>query len=211
MPIHPLNLGGSPQNGLFPRGGMPLGPSPVSSALVSDANKAGPTLSDRARDFGVADALASPIRIESGTIAEAIAEMLAAGLHGRAASRDRQAGLDEETRAQKLEDGERSAYSDALNLSLDPSLSGADRTGLIARALGGANPQAGFEYQQAQQPDAEAQQLEAIIAQLPPDQQALARLNPQAYVAGIMRHRYPPPSQAQRHSDALDADEWEAF
>lgn len=42
-----------------------------------------------------------------------------------------------------------------------------------------------------------AQQAEALIASLPPDEQALARLNPQAYVAGIMRHRYPAPSRAR--------------
>jgi hypothetical protein len=46
------------------------------------------------------------------------------------------------------------------------------------------------EAQRAREQEAE---MEAMIAQLPPDQQMLARMNPQAFVGGMMRHRYPAP------------------
>lgn len=55
-------------------------------------------------------------------------------------------------------------------------------------------------------------QINAVIAALPSDQQALARLNPQAYVAGIMRNRFPAPARPRAGSTAPalpDGFDWE--
>jgi hypothetical protein len=48
---------------------------------------------------------------------------------------------------------------------------------------------------EAQREREEAAQMEADIARLPVEQQLLARMNPQAFVGGMMRHRYPAPQR----------------
>ena len=58
---------------------------------------------------------------------------------------------------------------------------------------------------EAQSEREEEAEMEAMIATLPPDQQMLARMNPQAYVGGMMRHRYPAPDRGG--GDAIEEDE----
>lgn len=64
---------------------------------------------------------------------------------------------------------------------------------------------------EAEREAAQRQQLEAYIAGLPQDQQLLARLNPQAYVAGIMRHRYPAPRSASSANEPYNDPDLEPF
>ena len=61
------------------------------------------------------------------------------------------------------------------------------------------------EAQRAREEEAE---MEAMIATLPPDQQMLARMNRQAFVSGIMRHRYPAPQRGGIGEEESDADGW---
>lgn len=75
----------------------------------------------------------------------------------------------------------------------------------------GAQQARDLEISEAQREREQAAQMEAMIAQLPPDQQMLARMNPQAFVGGMMRHRYPAPSTRSPYDTAPDAEEWEAF
>jgi hypothetical protein len=61
---------------------------------------------------------------------------------------------------------------------------------------------------EAQREREEEAEMEAMIAQLPPDQQMLARMNRQAFVSGMMRHRYPAPRAGGIGEDETDADGW---
>lgn len=63
--------------------------------------------------------------------------------------------------------------------------------------------QAADEQQRAQ---AQRAQIEQIISALPPEQQALARLNPEGFVTGMMRHRFPAPRQPA--GEQADPDGW---
>ena len=62
------------------------------------------------------------------------------------------------------------------------------------------------QSQEARAEQEQRAQMEAIISQLPPDQQAFARLNPEGYVSGIMRHRFPAPRGAD--GGQTDPDGW---
>lgn len=63
------------------------------------------------------------------------------------------------------------------------------------------------DTQEAQYTATRRQQLEQYIASLPPDQQLLARLNPEGFVNGMMRHRYPAPRRSGEDGIA-DDDGW---
>lgn len=74
------------------------------------------------------------------------------------------------------------------------------------RTIDGKNDRAA-DAQEAQYTASRGQQLEQIIASLPPEQQVLARLNPEGYVNGMMRHRYPAPHRSGEDGIA-DDDGW---
>lgn len=65
-----------------------------------------------------------------------------------------------------------------------------------------------WEQDQDQQRQARERQaqIELIISQLPPDQQVYARLNPEAFVTGIMRNRYPAPQRGAASHAQVDPD-----
>jgi hypothetical protein len=168
-------------------------------------------LPSTARSYGIAEALSNPIDVQSGSVAEALAEMLASGLHGRAARNEREREETEQNEARQRSFNERGAYSEALAQLLDPTLAQQPNAAArVASTLGRANPEAGFSYYQSQQPSAEDRRLESIIASLPPDQQALARMNPEGYVNGMMRHRFPAPQRpsANGYGGATDEEGW---
>lgn len=116
--MRPVDLG-QPSSSL---GGV--APKTMPIQLGTAGPNAQPQITQDARGYGMAQALANPVTVESGGWGEAIAEALAAGLQGRVASRERQRELDEETRGRKLEEGQRMAISEAL-ANFDPSNPGA--------------------------------------------------------------------------------------
>jgi hypothetical protein len=170
---------------VLPQGvaGLQYGLNPQRQQAPQQQPQQRPQMDPRVRNAGLVEALSSPVSVESGGIPEAIAEALAVGLRGRAARRERQTELDTETRTQKIEDDDR-----AMERRVQEAQ--------IARALAGA---------EGEQPDPA---LEAAISRLPQDQQDLARMNPQAFVGGIMRHRYPAPQRGGIGEEESDADGW---
>lgn len=117
MPINPLMLaqgGAGLQYGLRP-------PQQMVQALAQPpSEKRGPQYDQGAYNSGIMEALANPIRIESGSWGEALAEALAAGLRGQAVRNERQDDLNRETIEQKREEAPRRAISDAL-AGFDPA------------------------------------------------------------------------------------------
>lgn len=167
-------------------------------------------IQQRSQRYGLAEALADPIQVTSGTWGEAAAEALAGGIRGRIAMGERRHELEQEQQ-------QRQAFTNATRAAIDPNAPDDQRGNRIAEALLETNPEAALQYHQEQQPtpemrqqQQERQRIEAIISQLPPDQQALARLNPEGFVSGMMRHQFPAP---QRSAPTFDpsSDEWEPF
>lgn len=134
MPINPLILaqgGAGLQYGLRPQ-------QQLAQALTQPpGDKSGPRYDGGAYNAGIMEALANPIRVESGSWGEALAEALAGGLRGQAVRNERQAELNAETRTQKIEDGRQQAISDALT-NFDPQ----NPQGMVERLRQGAPEQA---------------------------------------------------------------------
>jgi hypothetical protein len=155
----------------------------------------GTDIDTRARNYGLAEALAEPIQVTSGGWGEALAEAVAGGIRGRTA-------MDERRRELEGEQRRREAYTNATRAAIDPAAPLEQRNQRVTESLLPEDPQAALQYFQSQQPtqemrqqEQERQRVEAIISQLPPDQQALARLNPEGFVNGMMRHRFPAPQR----------------
>jgi len=141
----PIQLGGQ---------GLQLGaiPPQLAAALAAaqppQARPAAPEQPrSTARAYGVAEALAQPIEVTSGSWVEALAEGLAGGLRGRAAMQERQRVEGEEARERKMDDGRRLGYAEALRIQGE----GGDDNA-IAQALAGGDPQAAFTWRNERQP-----------------------------------------------------------
>lgn len=191
--------------------GSPMMARPVFlGGNAQPAPEARPVASNDARSYALADALSNPVSVESGSWVEALAEALAQGWRGREVMRLRESDLSQEAEAEKREAGERSAISDALE-NFDP----ANPAGMLDRLRVGAPEQAldiatrMMTGTQRNAPDPLPPEVEAFIATLPPDQQGLARLNPSAFVGGMMRHRYPAPQRSNANNYAgTDEEGW---
>lgn len=120
LPDQRINLG-APSLQIGRRGQFPQLPPELLAMAQGKTMQAQAAPSDnRARDYGVAEALANPASVESGGWGETVAEALASGLRGRMARTERQGALDTETRTRKQEDGQRMAVADALQ-NFDPA------------------------------------------------------------------------------------------
>lgn len=115
----PINLGGyATQIG---RGGQFRTPATPPQRSPAQPAQATPDIQREARAYGLAEALSEPIEIGSGSWAEALAEGLAGGLRGRAASRmyaaeleRNQAQSQREQQSQGIQDDLRRAQIEAL-------------------------------------------------------------------------------------------------
>jgi hypothetical protein len=136
-----------------------------------DRTDASGVVTNEASRYGLAEALANPIaEVRGNSIAEAIAVMLANGINARNLAGVRQDALNRQTAQDKT------AMGEALE---DRTWEREDRA---------------YETGEREREAEERRRTEEMIASLPEDQQALARLNPQAFVAQMMRHRFPTPS-----------------
>ncbi len=181
-----------------------------SQPYTMSSRNTGADIERESRNYGLAEALADPIQVTSGGWGEALAEAVAGGIRGRTAMDARRQELEGEQRR-------REAYTNATRAAIDPAAPLEQRNQRVTESLLPEDPQAALQYFQSQQPtqemreqEQERQRVEAIISQLPPDQQALARLNPEGFVNGMMRHRFPAPQRSAQTFDP-SSDEWEAY
>lgn len=117
----PLNLG---QRGFSYGFRAPQAPQTVGGAdlasLLQQAQTQGPPQDDfrrDARNYAMADVLSNQPTVESGSVAEALAEALAGGLRGRAlrGERERELGAAQEARAYERKNNERTFAQTQLN------------------------------------------------------------------------------------------------
>lgn len=162
---------------------------------------------------GMVEALNHTMRpLEGGGWGEALARFGESYIRARSArdqyQREEFLENDERNREQKQQERRSTGIAEALAAGAD--LSGSERDSAMAQALASyGQTDDAFELVTRPRPSGSlTPEQERVIAALPPDQQGLARINPQAFVSGIMRHRFPAPRQ-QGGGDF--GDDWEAF
>lgn len=87
--------------------------------LRRDVNPA-PAQTTQARNYGIAEALANPVQVQSGGWAEALAEAVALGIRGRISADEFERERSADDAARKQQSAQRSAIAEAL-ANFDPA------------------------------------------------------------------------------------------
>lgn len=138
----PLNLGGA-RTTLGWGGALPQLPANMRQTPKPSAPEIQTPDDALARALARSAGAANTPTVESGNVIEALAAALEGGLHGRAQYAQSMQEQGERTRARKIEDGQRMAYSDALAAYQGADQSDPDaQTQALIGALRGDDPEA---------------------------------------------------------------------